>query len=84
MERQNSMHFIVSLSFAKVRPSRPTFWFASTIWPLVSFGVQNRKLNNRKLNYTVTRNQGRNDGGQGGHNSPGTESLWERRKVPSM
>ena len=25
--------------------------------------------------------QGRNDGGQGGHNSPGTESLWRRRMI---
>ena len=35
--------------------------------------------------------QGRNDGGQGGHNAPGAESLWGRRmtggapqKVPTM
>jgi len=38
--------------------------------------------------YTITKippaTRGRDEGGKGGHNSPGTESLWRRHKVPTM
>jgi len=34
--------------------------------------------------YLKSTSQGRNEGGQGGHNSPGAKSPWGRRKVPTM
>jgi len=62
----------------QVNPSASCFFYRKS----VSRNATHRQSYNliQKEDYLL-RIQGRNVGGQGGHDSPGTESLWARRVI---